>query len=82
MKHLLVRCFLGERALRVEHLSYGKSRKNGQNEILTYRRFEFTERHLESCSNEPAAMKQVMAPEVSMNIQSPFKKRTGPAFHL
>ena len=85
IKHLLVRYFVGERALRVELLSYGKSRRNGQHEIgCTYRRLEFifTERHLESCSNEPAAMKQVMAPEVRENSIPSFTKRTGPAFHL
>ena len=47
----------------------GKVAETGNTRFCTYRRLEFifTERHLESCSNEPAAMKQVMAPEVREN---------------
>ena len=79
IKHLLVRHFVRERALRVELLSLGKVAKTGNTKFCTYRRLEFTERHLESCSNEPAAMKQVMAPEVREH-SIPIHEMNGTSF--
>ena len=57
----------------------GKVAKTGNTNLCTYRRLEFTERHLESCSNEPAAMKQVMVPDVREH-SIPIHKKNGPSF--
>ena len=56
-----------------------KVAETGNTKFCTYRRLEFTERHLESCSNEPAAMKQDMAPEVREH-SIPIHEKNGPSF--
>ena len=59
----------------------GKVAETGNTRFCTYRRLEFifTERHLESCSNEPAAVKQVMAPEVREH-SIPIDEMNWPSF--
>ena len=57
----------------------GKVEEKGNTKFCTYRRLEFTERRLESCSNEPAAMKQVMTPEVREH-SIPIHEKNGPSF--
>ena len=57
----------------------GKVAKTVNTKFCTYRRLEFTERHLESCSNEPSAMKQVMVPEVREH-SIPIHEMNGPSF--
>ena len=57
----------------------GKVAVTGNTKYCTYRRLEFTERHLESCSNEPAAIKQVMAPEVREH-SIPIHEMNGSSF--
>ena len=57
----------------------GKVEEKGNTKFCTYRRLEFTERRLESCSNEPAAMRQVIAPEVREH-SIPIFEKNGPSF--
>ena len=79
IKHLLVRHFVRERALRVELLSLGKVAKTGNTRFCTYRRLEFTERHLESCSNEPARWNKLWLSEVCEH-SIPIREKNGPSF--
>ena len=79
IKHLLVGYFVWARAFRVYFSLMGKVEVKGNTKFCTYRRLEFTERHLESCSNEPARWNKLWLYEVCEH-SIPIHEKNGPSF--